>query len=50
MLAGMVAGISAFVTSLVAIIRKEKAILVYVACLIGALLVVFLAGEFIYPH
>jgi hypothetical protein len=50
MLAGMAAGISAFITGLVAIIKKEKAILVYAACLIGAFLLVFLAGEFIYPH
>lgn len=50
MLAGMVAGISAFVTGLVAIIKKERAILVYIACIIGTLLLVFLAGEFISPH
>jgi hypothetical protein len=50
MLAGMAAGISAFITGLVAVIKKEKAILVYAACLIGAFLLVFLAGEFINPH
>lgn len=50
MLAGMAAGISAFIIGLVAIIKKEKAILVYIACIIGALLVVFLAGEVISPH
>lgn len=50
MLAGMTAGIMAFVTGFVAIVRKEKAILVYIAFFIGALLLVFLAGEFIYPH
>lgn len=50
MLAGTVAGISAFIIGLVSIIKKEKAILVYIACVIGALLLVFLAGEFIYPH
>ena len=51
MLAGMVSGISAFVTGLIAIIRqKERAILVYVATLIGALLIIFLLGELIFPH
>lgn len=50
MLAGMAAGISAFIIGLLAIIKKEKAILVYIACIIGALLVVFLAGEVISPH
>ena len=51
MLSGMVSGISAFVTGLIAIIRqKERAILVYGATLIGALLIIFLLGEFISPH
>jgi len=51
MLAGMVSGISAFVTGLIAIIRqKERAILVYGATLIGALLIIFLLGELIFPH
>jgi hypothetical protein len=51
MLAGMAAGISAFITGLLAIIRqKERALLVYVSSAIGALLVAFLAGEFLFPH
>ena len=51
MLSGMVSGISAFVTGLIAIIRqKERAILVYGATLIGALLIIFLLGEFLSPH
>jgi hypothetical protein len=51
MLAGMAAGISAFITGLVAIIRhKEKALLVYLSTVIGALLIIFLSGEFISPH
>jgi hypothetical protein len=51
MLAGMVAGISAFVTGLLAAIReKEKALLVYVAIVVGALLLLFLCGEIIFPH
>jgi hypothetical protein len=51
MLAGMVAGIAAFITGLLAIIRqKESALLVYTSTVIGALLVLFLAGEIIFPH
>jgi hypothetical protein len=51
MLAGMVAGISAFITGLLAIIRqKETALLVYVSTVIGALLTLFLAGEIVFPH
>ena len=51
MLAGMGSGISAFVIGLIAIIRqKERAALVYGATLIGALLIIFLLGEFLSPH
>ncbi len=51
MLSGMVAGISAFITGLLAIIRqKEHALLVYVSGSIGALLVLFLAIEILFPH
>ena len=51
MLAGMVAGIAAFITGLLAIIRqKERALLVYVASSIGALLLLFLTGEIFPPH
>ena len=46
MLAGMGAGISAFITGLLAIIRgKEKALLVYASTVIGALVILFLAGQ-----
>ena len=51
MLAGMGAGASAFITGLLAVIgQKERALLVYVSGAIGALLVVFLAGELLFPH
>jgi hypothetical protein len=51
MLAGMASGISAFVIGLITIIRqRERALLVYGAALIGALLIIFLLGEFIFPH
>lgn len=51
MLAGIAAGISAFITGLLAITRqKERAILVYLSTAIGALLILFLAAEFTSPH
>lgn len=51
MLAGMVSGVSAFIVGLLAIVKqKENALLVYVAVVIGALLVLFLAGEIVFPH
>ncbi len=51
MLAGMASGISAFIVGLIAIIRqKERALLVYGATLTGVLLIIFLFGEFIFPH
>ena len=51
MLAGFGAGISAFVTGLIAIIRqKERTILVFVSTLVGAALLLFLIAEIIFPH
>ena len=51
MLAGMLAGILSFVTGLLAIARyKERAVLVYFSSLIGALLVLFLIIEILFPH
>ena len=51
MLAGMAAGILAFITGILAIIRKkEKAVFVYIASIIGAFLVIFLIGEILFPH
>jgi len=51
MLAGMVAGIFAFITGLIAIIRqKERALLVYISTLIGMLLILFLISEVLSPH
>ena len=51
MLAGMVAGFLAFIVGLLAIVRqKEKALLVYVSTVIGALLMLYLAGEMVSPH
>ena len=51
MLAGMATGILAFLTGLLAMIRqRERAILVYLSILIGALVIIFLIGEVLFPH
>jgi len=51
MLAGMVAGISAFITGLLAIVKqKEFSLLVFISSSIGALLLLFLIGEVLFPH
>jgi hypothetical protein len=51
MLAGMAAGISAFVTGLLATIRqKEDGVLVYASTALGALFVLYLAAEIVFPH
>jgi hypothetical protein len=51
MLAGMSCGIAAFVTGLIALTKKkERSILVYVSTILGGLLLVFLIGEFLFPH
>jgi hypothetical protein len=50
-LAGPVCGISAFITGLIALIKqKDRAPLVFVATAVGALLVLFLVGEVLFPH
>jgi hypothetical protein len=51
MLAGFAAGISAFITGLLAILwQNEKSALVYISTAAGALLIFYLAGEFMFPH
>ena len=51
MLMGMAAGIFGFITGLLAIIKqKERAISVYIATVIGALFVLFIVGEVLFPH
>ncbi len=51
MLAGMVAGVSSFVTGLLAIIRqKENALPVYLSVVIGGILILYLLAEFAFPH
>lgn len=51
MLAGMAAGIAAFITGLLAMIKpKERAVMVYISTGVGALLLFFLAGELLFPH
>lgn len=49
-LAGMLAGVFAFITGLIAILKqKERAILAYIATVIGGLLTIFIIGEFLSP-
>lgn len=51
MLTGFGAGIAAFVTGLIGILkRKERALLVYGSTIIGAALIVFLILEIAFPH
>ena len=51
MLAGMIAGVSAFITGVLAIVRhKDRTLLVVASSVVGALVVVFLTGEFLFPH
>jgi len=51
MLAGMAAGVLAFVIGIVAVAaKKERSLFVYISTLIGLLLAIFLVGEFISPH
>jgi hypothetical protein len=50
MLAGFASGIAAFVCGLITLIRGERAVLVFVSMVIGALLIVFLVVEVVFPH
>lgn len=51
MLAGMLSGVLAFITGLWDIVReKEKAVLVYISSLIGALLSLIVIGEMLFSH
>ena len=51
MLAGMGAGIAAFISGLISILKKkERALLVYASTVVGAGLTLFLAAEIIFPH
>lgn len=51
MLAGMASGASAFFTGLTAIVKKkDRGILVYISTILGALTILFLAMEILFPH
>lgn len=50
-LAVMASGLLAFITALISLVKyKERAVLIYLAALIGLFAVVFLLGEFLVPH
>ena len=51
MLLGILVGIAAFITGVVAIIKKgEKSLLVYTSSLFGLLVLLFVLGEILFPH
>ena len=51
MLVGFACGIISFITGIIAIFKKkERSILVYISTAIGALLILFLIGELLFPH
>ena len=51
MLAGMGAGVSAFIVGLLAIIKhKDHALLVYVSTVIGGLVILLLVGQLAFPQ
>ena len=51
MLTGFAFGILAFIVGLISIIKKkERNVLVFIATIIGALLILFLTAEIIFPH
>ena len=51
MLTGMAAGVSGFITGLVAIIKsKETALLGYLSTILGGLLTLYLIAEIAFPH
>ena len=46
-----ISGIAAFVIGLISMIRsKERSILVFLAVVVGLFVLIFLLGEFLYPH
>lgn len=50
-LIGIVSGLLAFITGLISYIKyKDKAVLVQAAICIGFFVVIFLVGEFLFPH
>jgi hypothetical protein len=51
MLTGNVCGIAAFITGLQVLMKKkERSIFVIISTILGGLLLLFLAGEIIFPH
>lgn len=51
MLIGMAAGVTSFITGLLAIVKdKDRALLVYVSTVLGGLLIIYLVAEVAFPH
>lgn len=49
-LAAVICAVAAFIAAIVALAKKELALMVWVALVIGALVTLFLVGEFTTPH
>jgi hypothetical protein len=48
---GLTSAIAAFVTGLISIVKsRERSILVFLAAIIGLLVLIFCLGEVIFPH
>jgi cytochrome bd-type quinol oxidase subunit 2 len=50
MLIAAIAGISSFVIGIISIIKGERSFLVFISSAVGLLVLVFVLGEFIFPH
>ena len=50
-LLAMVSGLAAFFLGIVSIVKhKERSVLIYLAAFVGLLTLLFLLGEFLFPH
>ena len=43
-------GLAGFVAGIISVIKKDRAILVFVSILVGAVIILWIAAEIIYPH
>ena len=51
MLFAGISGISAFFTGIICIIKnKDKSVLVFIATILGFFILLFVSGEFLFPH
>ncbi|HOJ11273.1 MAG TPA: hypothetical protein PK733_11860 [Clostridiales bacterium] len=43
-------GLAGFVVGIIAIIKKDRALLFFIPILVGLVIILWIAGELIYPH